>query len=384
MVLRLVSDILKRIVAYIFKNASPMHTYVRPERRIFLYHTIRKALTLLFFALSVWLSLRLLLPVSLPFLLGGLLALGAEPMTDFLHSRLHLPRGAAAGISVTVAFCFLAFLVLILCALVLRELRILAELLPDLEDAARSGLSTLSLWLLERIARLPPGIREILTRNVNELLSGSSALLDQTVSFLLNLAGSILSHVPDSALILGTGIISSYMFSAKLPSLRKWFSRRLPRERLKPLLSTLASIKNAVLGWLKAQLKLSGITWLLLSFGLVLLRIPYAPLWAFLISLLDAFPVLGTGTVLLPWSLICFLQQDGGRGVGLLGIYAVITLSRSVLEPKLVGKHLGLDPLATLFSLYAGYKLWGLGGMLLSPVLVVAAMELLSVKKAES
>lgn len=347
----------------------------------FLYHTLRKVLTLAVFAFAVWLSLRLFLPVSLPFLLGGTLALGAEPMTAFLHSRLRLPRGAAAGISVTAAFCFLAFLVLTLCALVLRELRILAGLLPDLEDAARSGLSALSLWLLERIAGLPPGIRDILTGHVNELLSGSSALLDQAVSFLLNLAGSILSHVPDSALIVGTGIISSYMISAKLPALRKWFSRRISRERLRPVLDTLASIKNAVLGWLKAQLKLSLITWLILLFGLALLRIPYAPLLAFLIALLDAFPVLGTGTALLPWSLICFAQSDGGRGVGLLGIYAVITLSRSVLEPKLVGRHLGLDPLATLFSLYAGYKLWGLGGMLLSPVLAVAAIELLAVKQ---
>lgn len=358
-----------------------MHTYVRPERRIFLYHTIRKVFTLVIFAFAVWLSLRLLLPVSLPFLLGGLLALGAEPMTAFLHSRLRLPRGAAAGISVTAAFCFLAFLVLTLCALILRELRILAGQLPNLEDSARSGLSTLSLWLLERISRLPPGIREILTRNVSELLSGSSALLDQAVSFLLNLAGSILSHVPDSALILGTGIISSYMISAKLPSLRRWISRRISRERLKPILDTLASIRSAVLGWLKAQLKLSFITWLILLSGLVLLRIPYAPLLAFLIALLDAFPVLGTGTALLPWSLVCFLQSDGGRGVGLLGLYALITLSRSVLEPKLVGRHLGLDPLVTLFALYAGYKLWGLGGMILSPVLAVAAIELLAVKQ---
>lgn len=358
-----------------------MHTYVRPERRIFLYHTIRKGFTLICFTFVVWLSFRLLLPVSLPFLLGGLLALGAEPMTAFLHSRLRLPRGAAAGISVTAAFCFLAFLVLTLCALLLRQLRILAGLLPGLEDTARSGLSTLSLWLLERISRLPPGIRELLTRNVNELLSGSSALLDQTFSFLLNLAGSVLSHVPDSALVLGTGIISSYMISAKLPALRRWCSR-LSRERLKPILSTLANIKSGVFGWLKAQLKLSGITWLILMFGLLLLRIPYTPVWAFLISLLDAFPVLGTGTILLPWSLVCFLQNDGARGVGLLGIYAVITLSRSVLEPKLVGKHLGLDPLATLFSLYAGYKLWGLGGMLLAPVLAVAAVELLRVNKA--
>ena len=114
-------DILRRIVAYIFKNASPKHTYVRLERRIFLYHTIRKIMTLLFFAVSAWIGLRFLLPISLPFLLGGSLALAAEPMTRFLCNRLQLPRGAAAGLSVTGAFCFLAFLILMLCGAEVNE-----------------------------------------------------------------------------------------------------------------------------------------------------------------------------------------------------------------------------------------------------------------------
>lgn len=378
----LAHDILKRIVAYIFKNASPQHTYVRPERRIFLYHTIRKGLTLLIFVISAWLWLRFLLPVSLPFLMGSGLALAAEPMTRFLCARLRLPRSVAAGISVTAAFCFLTLAILMLCALLLRELRILAGLLPNLEDTAREGLSVLSQWLLTRIAGLPAALRDFLTGQVSELLSGGSALLEQAISFLLNLAGGVLRHVPDSALVLGTGIISSYMIAAKLPQIQKWIAARLSRERLKPLLATLSDMKNAILGWLKAQLKLSGITWILLTIGLILLRIPYAPLCASLIALLDAFPVLGTGTLLLPWSLICFLQKDSGRGVGLLGIYALVSLSRSILEPKIVGKHLGLDPLATLVALYAGYKFWGLGGMLLSPVLAVAAVELLRIKKA--
>ena len=332
----------------------------------------------------MWIGLRFLLPLLLPFLLGGTLALIAEPMTGFLCGRFRLPRPISAGISVTTAFCFLAFVILLVCALFLQELRLLSGLLPSLEDTARSGISALSQWLLGIAARLPTGFRDLVTGQINELLSGSSALLDQSVSFLLNLAGGVLSHVPDSALVLGTGIISSYMISAKLPKIKKWLSRRLNPERLQPWIDTLTGIKKAILGWLMAQLKLSGITWVILTLGLILLRIPYAPIWGGFIALLDSFPVLGTGTVLLPWSLICALQQDGGRAIGLLGIYATISLSRSVLEPKLVGKHLGLDPLVTLISLYAGYKLWGLGGMILSPVLAVAAVQLMSVKKRQS
>lgn len=346
----------------------------------FLYRTIQKVLILMIFFITIWLTLTFALPVTLPFLLGAALAFAAEPMVNFLCTRLRFPRPLSAGLGVTAAFCFLAMAILLICGLIVRELGILAGYLPDLEDTAQDSMSALSQWLLGFIARLPTGVRDILTRNVTEFFSGSSALLDRAVRFVLNLAGGILSHVPDSALVLGTGIISSYMISAKLPHIQAWCTARLSRARLRPMAETLRRLKAALFGWLKAQLKLSGISWLLLTLGLIVLRIPYAVLWSTLIALLDAFPVLGTGTVLLPWSLLSFSQGETPRAVGLLATYAVITLSRSILEPKLVGKQLGLDPLATLFSLYAGYKLWGLGGMILAPILAVAAVQLLAVK----
>ena len=91
---------------------------------------------------------------------------------------------------------------------------------------------------------------------------------------------------------------------------------------------------------------------------------------------MDTLPVLGTGTVLLPWSLVCFLQGDPPRALGLVSTYVVVTLTRSMLEPKFLGRHLGLDPLTTLVALYIGFRLWGIGGMILAPVLTVIAMQL--------
>ena len=143
------------------------------------------------------------------------------------------------------------------------------------------------------------------------------------------------------------------------------------------ILSGLKRVRATIGGWLLAQVKLSGITMLILAAGFLFLRISYGLLWAVLVALLDAFPILGTGTVLLPWSLICLLQGDTAQGIGLLGLYAIVAITRSVLEPKLVGKQLGLDPLVTLFALYAGYKLWGLAGMLLAPMAASLAAQFL-------
>lgn len=326
--------------------------------------------------LIVWLSLRYLLPLSLPFLLGLGLALAAEPMTVFLHKRIYLPRAVCAGIAVTLTFFCIALLLLLLCAFVIREMGIVAGILPDLEDTAKSGMSLLQNWLLNLTSYTPQSIQPLLNQNVTEFFSSGTALLNKGVRYILGLAGNFLTHVPDSALGLGTALISSFMISAKLPKIRRFIKRRLPREKIKPILDALKRTKDAAFGWLLAQLKLAAVTLSILMLGFILLRIPYAPIWALAISLVDAFPVLGTGTILIPWSLICFLQEDTPRAIGLIGIYVVVSLTRSVLEPRLLGKQLGLDPLVTLMVLYAGYKLWGLGGMILAPLLTVTALQL--------
>ncbi len=336
----------------------------------------RKKLPLLLgIAAGIWLGLRYLLPLLMPFLLGAGLALLAEPITRTLHTKLRLPRSVAAGISVSAVFMLLALFLLVLCALILRELGVLATILPDLGQTARSGLELLRQWLLSLTGRVPSSLQAILRRNITDLFSGSSALLDQALRYVLGLAGTLLAKMPDSALTLGTAVISGFMISAKLPQFREGLSRRFPKERLAPALTALQGVKAAIGGWLFAQVKLCGVTWGILTLGFLILGIPYAPLWAGLTALVDAFPILGTGTVLIPWSAIAFLQNNVPRGIGLLGVYAVISLTRSALEPKLVGRQLGLDPLLTLMALYIGYQLWGLGGMILAPLLTVVLKQ---------
>lgn len=341
-----------------------------------MYRSIRKFVTFTLFLLGLWLGVQFLLPLGLPFLLGAGLALAAEPVVDFLCRTARLPRAAAVGVGVTATIAFLSLLVFLVCALVLRELGQLVKVLPDLEGAARSGMELAHRGLLGMADRLPPSMEQVLRRNVDAMFSGGTELVDRGVGYVLGLAGGVLSHVPDSALVLGTAIISGYMICGKLPRIRAWIRGRIPRQRLEKVLGTLKRMKGAVLGWMKAQCKLAGVTWGILSAGFLLLRVPYALLWALVVAVLDALPVLGTGIVLLPWALLRLLEGDTVMAVGLLGLYGAAALIRSALEPKLVGRQLGLDPLLTLAAVYVGYRLWGIGGILLAPVMAVAAAQL--------
>lgn len=337
---------------------------------------LRRFLILLAGFLGIWLAVRYLFPLAMPFLLGAGLALAAEPLVKFCQKRLRLPRGAAAGIGVTVTLLLTIALLILLAALLVRELSLLAGIIPDLGETARQGLALLESWLLGLINRTPDGIKGILTRSVSGLFSGGSAFLDQASRWVLNLASAILVRLPDSALGLGTCILASYMISAKLPSIRSWFSQKIPQSWRDRYLPALVGLKNTLLGWLRAQAKLACVTFLIAATGFFILKIPYAPLWALILALVDAVPLLGTGTVLIPWSLVCLLQGNHFRSVGLLILYAAAALARSALEPRLVGKQLGLDPLLTLAALYAGYQIWGIGGMILSPLIAVTVVQL--------
>ncbi len=326
-------------------------------------------------ALLLWLGLKYCLPILRPFLLGAVLALLAEPLVRVLSTRVHIPRGGAAFIGVSMTLIVLFALLTAVLAVVMRQLGALAGAAPDLEDTARAGMESLQTFLGGLAEKAPKSIRPLVSRSVSSLFSGGNTLLDAAAAKIPELATGMLYRLPDSALGFGTWLLSGFMISVRLPKIKAWCLAKLGPKWQEIYAPALKGIKRTVARWFFAQLKLMSVTALTLALGFLLLRIPYGLLWAVLISLIDALPILGTGTVLVPWSLVCFLQGDTVRGIGLLGIYAAAWLLRSVLEPRLVGKQLGLDPLLTLFSMYAGYRLLGIWGLILAPLLAVILVQ---------
>lgn len=317
--------------------------------------------------LAAWLGLRLVLPLMYPFLLGTLLALSAEGAADFLERRLRLPRFLAAGLAVGALVAGLGGLMLLLAALAVSQLGNLCQALPSIAATVRSGLALLENRLLSLGSGLP-GYRQAITG----LFSDGEELITRVGRLVLGRAGAILTRLPGQTLSLGTALLSGFMICAKLPSIRTRLRARRADPRLEAFQKALGKLKSTGKLYLCSQLKLMGVTFCLLFAGFSLLRVGYPLLIALLVTLVDALPVLGTGSILIPWALVCFLEGSAARALGLLGLYATAALTRSVLEPKLVGSHLGLDPLVTLMAMYCGLRLWGLGGMLLLPMLAAA------------
>ena len=141
-----------------------------------------------------------------------------------------------------------------------------------------------------------------------------------------------------------------------------------------------ASLRRVLGGWFRAQLKLMAVTFVLLLTGFLLLRIQMPLVLALTVALLDALPLFGTGTVLIPWGLLAMASGNLRRGTGLLLLYGLAALTRNVLEPRLLGSQMGVSPLLTLLAIYGGYRAFGFGGMLLLPILTMLGAELLRLK----
>ena len=180
-----------------------------------------------------------------------------------------------------------------------------------------------------------------------------------------------------------TTVAASFMTAAQLPRLRTWLSRVLPKPWRHKVTVVWDRVKATFGGWFKAQLKLMGITCVLVTVGLFFLGVPYPFLAGVGAAVVDALPVFGVGAVLIPWAMGLFLQGDVTRGVLFLLLYGVCALTRLALEPRFVGRQVGLPPILTLAAIYIGGKLCGLGGVLLFPMAAAVSVQLVKLAKGE-
>ena len=330
----------------------------------------KRTLFLVGAALAAALLLRYGVSLVTPFLLGAALALSAEPAAKRLERSWKLPRKGAAAISVGCSLLVGAGTLYFGGRLAIQALSRFANNLPDMQgslQSVRSGLHALA-------DATPQGVRPVLHRAVEEGFTDSQALLGKVAAAAAGSVAAWVGKLSRWAVQLGTAVLAGFMLSARLPEIKKWIYAKLPNAQNG--IRALASSKQALLGWAKAQGKLMVLCYILVSTGLFIIGIKNSFFIGALVALVDAVPMLGTGTVLLPWALFQFLQGQTYKGVGLCLVFLASFLLRAFLEPRLVGKQIGLDPLGALVAIYLGFQIWGIFGMLLFPVLFAVGKNL--------
>lgn len=331
----------------------------------------QKALLILAILAGAWLFAVLLLPILLPFLIGLLLAVTVQKPIDLLHDRLRFGRWLASFLCMLALFSIIFGSLFLLCRTVCQELSEFLRELPQLVQLLAGPLAELEARLFALADRLPDGIGTGLHAGLENFFASGAGFGTRLYERLFSFASGFLGKLPGLLLFLITTVLSGFMISCELPKIKSWLGRKLPKSWQKKAAGIGSHLKTTLGAWLKAQLKLMGITFLIVALGLMILNVRYPLLFAVVITIVDALPVFGTGTILIPWSMVSFLQGNTRCGIGFLILYGVAALTRQALEPRLVGKQIGLDPVLTLAALYTGYRVVGVLGMILFPIAAI-------------
>lgn len=314
-------------------------------------------------ALLAYLFFKRVFIYILPFLIGWFIAFAMRPLASRIAPKLKIkPRAARLILTV------LLYLVLL-------------------------GLLSLGVWLLSReVWGLLAGLGEG-DSSIREFISGltgsggffgrlfgdfgdyvADALYRVAMSMLSTLGSAlstVVSAVPKALFFLLISVIASAYFALGLEEINAAVKRLLPRRAFEILVKLKDGFFGAFLKYLRSYLLLLVITFLEMLAGLFLIRAPYPLIMAIVIAVLDLLPVIGVGAVLIPWGVWSFFAGRTAFGVGVLVLFVAHTVFRQIIEPKIVGKNLGVHPLMTLVFIYVGYSVFGIVGLLLVPILTV-------------
>lgn len=338
----------------------------------------RTALYIVFGIALAWVGIKYLLPILLPFLIGFALSRVAEPIIRSMQKRERKPpRWLCAAVGMIAVYGVLGTALFFLLRTLFYELQDFVSGLPALLASMEEPMQTLQIKLEQLTAKLPGNAGAAASSWVGNLFASGSVFAERLSAWLMDFATNLVTSLPGILLFLVTSILSSFMFCSEWPALRKSLAKRLPEKWRRRISSAAQKLKSAMGGWLKAQAKLILLSFIVLTVGLWILRIDYPLLFGGVIAVIDALPVLGVGTVLVPWAILQFMQQNTTLGFSLLILYGVASLVRSAAEPRLLGRQVGLSPVITLFSMYAGFRLLGVFGMILLPILAILLKQFL-------
>lgn len=322
--------------------------------------------------LVVFLAGPPLLPLCMPFLLALFFTWLTEPLLRFFHTRCKLPRGVGAILLILLLTGALGGLV---AALVWRGWTELSALLENWEDlwyTFQHGYFQLSHTMDKWLAYLPQQTQETIWGLSDRLL----AWLEELVYSLAPRTTSAVRSISSFVLAFLFFLIAWFFTAADYPHLRQLAHQRLPASVRRIAHQGKSAFGAAFGGYVKAEVLVSlGVTAILLV-GFLLMGQPYWVLLAVVLGILDFIPIIGSGTVMVPWGIALLALGHWERGLAMLAVWGVVCLFRRMVEPKIVGDQTGLHPLLSLFAIYVGMKIGGVLAMILAPVLLLMLRNL--------
>ncbi|TDF97593.1 sporulation integral membrane protein YtvI [Paenibacillus piri] len=326
--------------------------------------------TIVFIIVSIVL-LYGLFTVGFPFLLALVTAILMEPLVKWMIRYLRFSRLISASVACSLLIAVIAGLFFLLGRKVYLEfvefIGKLPVLLNEADHFVREALTGKGILYRSFPEEWAGYIQSGLIQGMDAITDGLNRILTSAYGIGLNVAKTL----PNFFILIVVFIIALYLISIGLEQIKNSFLALFSEESRGKINVVLDHLRVAIIGFLKAQLILSLLTYAITLVGLIIIGAQYPLAVALLVIIVDLLPILGTGSVLVPWAVYSFIQGDVFMAVGLVVLFLVITVFRRIAEPKIVGDAVGIGALSVLASLYIGFKLIGVTGLFLGPIVVI-------------
>lgn len=302
----------------------------------------------------------------MPFVIGWIISAIASPMVNWLEKRFNIVKKLGSALIVILVIGLIVTGIYFAISRIVIEVGDLVKNIPEMYAQLESGLRQIGGTLSGLFEKLPMGIQNgwnSFMANLDESMTGIIAKISDPA---MAAAGNFAKRLPFYLISVIVAILSAYFFTIQREDVLKWMKKIAPESVEKRMTLVMDNLRYALGGYFKAQFKIMGVVFLILVVGFAVLGIRYFVLVAFLISFLDFLPFFGTGTAMIPWGIYKFLMGDYKTAIILVVLYAITQIIRQLLQPKLVGDSVGMNPLVTLLLLYVGYRLGSVFGMILS------------------
>ncbi len=300
----------------------------------------------------------------MPFVIGWILSVIAGPLVTFLEKKLKIMKRLGSAITIILVLALCIGLIYLIISQIWEEISVLIRNFPSMYHDLERGLSQIGAQGNTLFERFPEQIQNSWATLMNNLDDTASSLIGRIGEPTIEVAGNVAKRIP--SVLIGTivAFVSAYFFIADKENLGEWVKKVVPKSITSRLLLVGENLKYAMGGYFKAQFKIMGVVFAILLVGFTLMQIRFSILLAIAIAFLDFLPFFGTGTALIPWAIYKFLVGDYKMVAALVILYGVTQLVRQLIQPKLVGDSMGLNPLYTLFLLYLGYRVGSVLGMI--------------------
>lgn len=300
----------------------------------------------------------------MPFVIGWILSVIAGPLVTFLEKKLKIMKRLGSAITIILVLALCIGLIYLIISQIWEEISVLIRNFPSMYHDLERGLSQIGTQGNALFERFPEQIQNSWATLMNNLDDTASSLIGRIGEPTIEVAGNVAKRIP--SVLIGTivAFVSAYFFIADKENLGEWVKKVVPKSITSRLLLVGENLKYAMGGYFKAQFKIMGVVFAILLVGFTLMQIRFSILLAIAIAFLDFLPFFGTGTALIPWAIYKFLVGDYKMVATLVILYGVTQLVRQLIQPKLVGDSMGLNPLYTLFLLYLGYRVGSVLGMI--------------------